>query len=118
MSYYLGVLKKYAVFEGRASRKEYWMFVLFNIIISLAISSLFGLMKVPALACIYSLAILVPSIAVTVRRLHDIGKAGTWYFIVFVPIIGGIWLIVLLATAGTTGSNQYGDDPYANGNTY
>jgi uncharacterized membrane protein YhaH (DUF805 family) len=65
----------------------------------------------PFVANLYSLAVLVPSIAVGVRRMHDIGKSGWWLLISLIPLIGAIWLIVLLATEGNQGSNQYGADP-------
>jgi uncharacterized membrane protein YhaH (DUF805 family) len=118
MNWYLQVLKKYAVFSGRARRKEYWMFVLFNIIFAIvaiifdnilgtAIENVgYGLFYI-----LYSLAIIIPAIAVGVRRLHDTEKSGWWLLISLIPLIGAIWLIVLLATAGTAGENKYGADP-------
>jgi uncharacterized membrane protein YhaH (DUF805 family) len=110
MENYLSVLQKYAVFEGRASRKEFWMFYLFNLIanVILWILSLIGL---GFLSYIYALFILVPSLAVGVRRLHDINKSGWWMFIAFIPIIGAIWLIILWAMEGTGGPNNYGSEP-------
>jgi len=111
-------LKKYAEFNGRSRRKEYWMFVLFNIIIAIIIASFERLFGFDAngfgsgfLSTIYSLLVLIPGIAVGVRRLHDIGKSGWWILIVFVPIIGWIWLIILFATDGHPGSNEYGLNP-------
>ena len=113
MSWYTGVFKKYATFDGRARRTEFWMFALFNLlayavllILAVAASKYFFI-----LFAIYFLAIIVPSLAVLVRRLHDIGKPGGWLFIAFVPLIGGIWLLVLTVTAGNPGPNQYGQDP-------
>jgi uncharacterized membrane protein YhaH (DUF805 family) len=113
--WWLSVLKNhYADFEGRARRQTYWMFVLVNAIISVVIS-IVGLLLPGALgtvlSSIFSLAILVPAIAVGVRRLHDIGKSGWWYLIIFIPLIGTIWLIVLLATDSQPGVNEYGENP-------
>ena len=111
MNYYLDVLKKYAVFSGRATRAEYWYFVLFNILIAIVLGVIAEMIKLPIISIIYALAIIVPSLAVLVRRLHDIGKSGWWFFIELVPVIGFIWLIVLLATGGNSGANKYGADP-------
>ena len=115
MNEYISVLKNYAKFDGRARRREFWMFTLFNIIVSAVInilatqvSSAFGI-----LGLVYMLAVLVPSIAVGIRRMHDIGKSGWWLLISFVPLIGGIWLLVLAVTKGDSGSNAYGADPKA-----
>jgi uncharacterized membrane protein YhaH (DUF805 family) len=107
MEWYLKVMKEnYSNFSGRARRKEYWMFVLFNVIISTILS-----MIEPTVYLIYVLAILVPSIAVGVRRLHDVGKSGWFMFIALVPIIGGIWLLILACTDGDSGDNEYGSNP-------
>jgi len=112
MNWYLAVLKNYAGFSGRARRKEYWMFVLFNTIFSIVALILdYILETVFIIYILYILAILIPALAVLVRRLHDIGKSGWWYFICLVPIIGGIWLLVLLVTDSTPGENQYGPNP-------
>lgn len=112
MDYYIAVLKKYAVFSGRARRKEYWMFVLFNFIISFIISLIGTFIETLLfLQYLYMLAILIPGIAVTVRRLHDTNRSGWWYFIVFIPIVGAIVLIVFLAQDSQSGENQYGPNP-------
>lgn len=119
MNYFLHVLRNYAVFQGRARRKEYWMFVLFNIIFAVAVLMVdgaimaTGLLSFSPLYILYTLAIIVPSLAVLVRRLHDQNKTGWWALISFVPVVGGIWLLVLLCTEGTAGANQYGPDPKA-----
>lgn len=120
MKWYLGVLKKYAVFSGRARRKEYWMFFLFNWIFSVAavlLDNLIGTANSDSgagvISIIYSLAVLLPSLAVGIRRLHDLGKSGWWIFIALIPLVGAIWLIVLYATAGQPVENQYGPDPKA-----
>lgn len=111
-------LKKYAVFSGRARRKEYWMFTLFNFIaiiiatvLDSALGTNFGPLPYGIFYLVYVLGVLVPGISVAVRRLHDIGKSGGWVFIAFVPIVGGIWLLVLFCTEGDSGTNEYGPDP-------
>jgi uncharacterized membrane protein YhaH (DUF805 family) len=119
MNYYLHVLRNYANFNGRARRKEYWMFVLFNfifIVIAAVIDNLLGLTfaeEIPygPVYMLYALFTLLPSLAVGVRRLHDVGKSGWWILIGVIPIIGAIWLLVLLVTDGQAGDNEYGPDP-------
>ena len=105
-NYYLEVLKKYTVFNGRARRSEYWYFVLFNLIISIGlgiIDGVVGLMDF-GISDVYSLGVLVPSIAVGVRRMHDVGKSG-WYLLI------PIYNIILAATEGEAGTNEYGQNP-------
>lgn len=115
MEWYLKVVKdNYANFKGRARRKEYWMFFLFNMLfvfVTAVIDFVLGIF--PLMYVIYLLAVLIPSLAVFVRRLHDIGKSGWWFFISFIPIIGAIWLLVLLCTDGNPGENSYGPSPKA-----
>jgi uncharacterized membrane protein YhaH (DUF805 family) len=113
MEWYLKVIKEnYANFNGRARRKEFWMFVLFNVIFEIIASVIDGILGTYIVfSMIYGLAILVPAIAVTVRRLHDIGKSGFWIFIEFIPLIGWIWLLILLAQEGMPGPNEYGPNP-------
>jgi uncharacterized membrane protein YhaH (DUF805 family) len=113
MHWYTDVLKKYTEFSGRARRQEYWMFFLFNFIISIVISIIDAVLGLGFLGLIYMLAVLLPSIAVAIRRLHDTDRSGWWFLIGFVPLIGGIWLLVLLVLEGTSGENQYGADPKA-----
>jgi uncharacterized membrane protein YhaH (DUF805 family) len=120
MQWYMDVLRQYAVFTGRARRTEYWMFTLFSVIIALVLAVLdyaLGLSFMPGgtglLGLLYSLAVLLPSLGVSIRRLHDTGRSGWWLLIALVPLVGGIVLIVFLATAGTVGSNSYGPDPKA-----
>jgi uncharacterized membrane protein YhaH (DUF805 family) len=120
MNCYLEVLKKYAVFSGRARRKEYWMFFLFNLIITLVlalIDSLTGTFSSQAglglLSGLYSLAVLIPSIAVTVRRLHDTGRSGWWILLGLIPVIGGIILLIFMVLDSEPGENQYGPNPKA-----
>ncbi|EDP59550.1 DUF805 domain-containing protein [Vibrio sp. AND4] len=111
MDWYLTVLKKYALFSGRARRKEYWMFFLFNLIFSLVLGAIDGLLGTVFIGTIYGLAVLIPGIAVSVRRLHDIGRTGWWVLISFIPLIGLIVLIIFAATEGDKGTNEYGSDP-------
>ncbi|WP_353777652.1 DUF805 domain-containing protein [Winogradskyella sp. 3972H.M.0a.05] len=118
MNWYLKVLRQYADFNGRARRKEYWMFVLFNMMFAFAavlLDNLFGIaiegVGYGPLYGLYALAVLIPGLAVGVRRLHDTGKSGWMILIAFIPLIGGIWLLVLMATEGDSGSNAYGPDP-------
>jgi uncharacterized membrane protein YhaH (DUF805 family) len=118
MQWYTEVLKKYVVFSGRARRKEFWMFYLFSIIISVIlniIDSLIGTTSSGAgiLTSIYGLLVLLPTLAVIVRRLHDTNRSGWWILIGIIPIIGTIVLIVFLATEGNAGDNQHGPDPKA-----
>lgn len=115
MEWYLKVVRdNYANFKGRARRKEYWTFFLFNVLfvfVTTAVDLVLGIF--PLLYVIYILGIVVPSIAVFVRRMHDVGKSGWWFFIGFIPIIGTIWLLVLLFTDGDPGENSYGPSPKA-----
>ena len=118
MNWYLEVLKKYAVFGGRARRKEYWFFVLFNFIFAVVLAFIDGMTGtfnaetgIGVLSGIYGLAVFIPGIAVTIRRLHDTDRIGWWLLICFIPLIGAIWLFVLMVIDGTPGQNQYGPDP-------
>lgn len=112
MNWYLKVLKQYADFNGRARRQEYWMFVLFNIAFGIAAAILDTILgSWGAIGGLYGLAMIIPGVAVGVRRLHDIGKSGWMLLVALIPVIGVIWLIILLATDSTPGSNQYGANP-------
>ena len=112
MNWYLEVLKKYAVVSGRARRKEYWMFFLFNIIIVFVLGFIEGLVGGQGIiSTLYSLAVLIPGIAVSVRRLHDINRSGWWLLIGLVPIIGAIVLLVFMVQDSQPGENQYGRNP-------
>ncbi|MFA6197694.1 MAG: DUF805 domain-containing protein [Patescibacteria group bacterium] len=109
MNYFMEALKKYAVFNGRANRAEYWYFVLFYIIIAVVLSIIDAVLKTKGtLTYLLSLALLLPNLGLTVRRLHDIGKSGPWIFVSLIPAIGSIWLLILLATQGNPGDNAYG----------
>lgn len=111
MSWYIGVFKKYADFNGRARRKEYWMFALFNTIIVMLLYGVMALTESVIPIVIYDIAILIPSLALCVRRMHDINKGGAWILISFIPLIGSIWFLVLTCTNGTQGANRFGSDP-------
>ena len=129
MHYYFDVLKKYAEFNGRARRKEFWMFCLISCIVGIVLSIIDAVLgfqvtfytfdpdsiQTPlqsgVLNAIYSLAILIPSIAVTVRRLHDIDRTGWWVLMNLVCCVGWIVLLVFQVTPGTEGDNKYGPDP-------
>ncbi|MEN6461470.1 MAG: DUF805 domain-containing protein [Syntrophomonas sp.] len=120
MNWYLSVLKKYAVFKGRARRKEYWMFTLFNAIFAIVaafLDNIFGTNIIDdygVIYLLYCLAIVLPSLGVSVRRLHDVGKSGWLLFISLIPIIGVIWLLVLACIDGNPGDNKYGANPKEN----
>ncbi len=109
------ITNKYALFTGRANKSEFWQYVLVFIVISASFSvlmSLFGGVKIlrmifMLLNVIVSLALLVPSIAVSVRRMHDIGKSGKWVLINLIPILGSIWFIVLAIKESESGTNQF-----------
>ena len=118
MNWYLYVLKNYATFSGRARRKEYWMFFLFNVLISLGL----GVLDVVAgtysveyetgfFSALYSLLVLIPSIAVSVRRLHDTNRSGWWVVISLIPIIGVLVLFVFTCLDSQPGTNRFGVNP-------
>ena len=122
MNWYLKVLTLYTQFSGRARRKEYWMFILFNMIIAmilLLIDNALGLsfnyvgneLGMGYLYWLYYLLTFLPGLAVMVRRLHDVGKSGWMFFIALVPIIGAIWLLVLFVKDSESGENKYGPNP-------
>ena len=114
MNWYLEALQKYAVFSGRSRRKEYWYFVLFNILISIVLAVIdraIGSSGHGILGGIYSLAVLIPGLAVTVRRLHDTDRSGWWLLLGLIPVIGAIVLFVFVLGDSTPGANQYGANP-------
>ena len=118
MNWYLKALNQYADFNGRARRKEYWMFFLFNMVFAV-LASLIDIAAGTAnldsgsgvFLGIYSLAVLIPGLAVGVRRLHDVGKSGWMLLIALIPIIGAIWLLVLMVTDSKEGTNKWGENP-------
>ena len=112
MNNYLKVWKNYATFSGRARRTEFWEFNLINWGVCLLIAFIaIGIPKLEFIISIYGLAIFIPSLAVQVRRMHDVGKSGWFLLIQLIPLIGGIWILVLELRAGEVGSNRFGDDP-------
>jgi len=118
MNWYFGALKKYAVFSGRARRKEYWFFQLFNALIVIALVVVDSVTKTISksaglglLSGLFILATLLPSLGVLVRRLHDTDRSGWWFFIGLIPLVGGIILLVFTLQDGQSGRNQYGPNP-------
>jgi uncharacterized membrane protein YhaH (DUF805 family) len=116
--WYMQVLKKYAVFSGRARRRDYWFFILWYVIISIGlaiIDTVAGLRigNAGVLQSLYALAVLIPGLAVTVRRLHDTGRTGWWVLIVFIPLIGMIVLLVFMFLDSQAGENEHGPAPKA-----
>ena len=115
------VFENYANFNGRARRSEYWYYTLASVLISIILMVVdnvfgltFGIAETGILGLFYSLVVFLPALAVLVRRLHDVGKSGWFLFIVLIPLIGIIWLLVLLCTDGDQGENPYGSDPKNN----
>ncbi|MEH6939434.1 DUF805 domain-containing protein [Bacillus sp. JJ664] len=112
MEWYLKVLKNYVGFEGRARRKEYWMFNLFNVIAIILLSFIESFTGIsPVLSGVYSVAVFLPSLAVGARRLHDIGKSAWWLLIGLIPIIGGLVLLVFTLLKSEDHDNKYGPNP-------
>lgn len=126
MKWYIKVLKEFGNFRGRARRSEYWFFVLFNLIFAIAAGVLDNVLgttfKMPSeygeiplpygwLYLLYALVVLIPGLAVAVRRLHDVGKSGWFLLVAFIPLIGAIWLLVLMFTEGKPGTNKWGPNP-------
>lgn len=114
MQWYLNVLKNYVGFQGRARRKEYWMFFLFNVIVAFVLGFVGGLidpMVGSVLGYIYGLAVLLPSLAVAVRRLHDTGRSGWMILLSLIPLVGGIIVLVFLCMDSETSDNKYGSNP-------
>ncbi len=126
MNWYIKVLNNYAQFNGRARRSEYWYFVLFNVLFAFiamgldnilgttfemgyGVTSPYGYVYV-----IYGLAVFIPGLAVSVRRLHDVGKSGWMFLICLIPIVGAIWLLVLLFTESQAQTNKWGENPKIN----
>ena len=114
MNGYIATLKKYADFSGRARRTEYWLFALFNIIIAVLLGVVDYVLSSPGIVgMVFALAVLIPSIAVGVRRLHDTDRSGWWLLIAFVPIVGTIAMLVFLVLDSNPGANRFGANPKA-----
>ena len=118
MNWFLQALRKYATFSGRARRSEYWYFFLMYLLIFVLLAIVDGITGsfsaksgVGLLSGVFALAMLLPSLAVGVRRLHDIGRSGWWLLIAFVPLIGGIVLLLFAVKVGPPGDNEYGAVP-------
>lgn len=117
MYWYLEVLKKYAVFDGRARRREYWVFALVNLVIFFLLGWIEGILGIApttqysVLATLFFLAVFLPSLAVSVRRLHDTGRSGWWVLIGLIPFIGWLVLFVFCVLDSQPGQNQYGPNP-------
>jgi len=112
MDGYLQTLKKYADFGGRARRTEYWMFFLFNFIIGIVLSVVdYVLGTGGIIGALFALALLIPAVAVGVRRLHDTDRSGWWLLIAFVPLIGAIVLIIFFVLDSSPGDNRFGANP-------
>ena len=112
MNGYLATLKKYADFSGRARRTEYWLFILFNTIIAMVLSVIDYVLESPGIiGLIFALAILIPSIAVAARRLHDTNRSGWWLLITLIPAIGIIALLIFLVLDSSPGENRFGANP-------
>ena len=120
MEWYLKAVKNYVGFSGRAQRKEYWFYILFYILFGVVVALAQGALGLQdpetgsgPLSLIYALAFLLPTIAVSVRRLHDTGRTGWWLLLALIPIVGAIVLIVFYVLDGQPGDNRYGPDPKA-----
>ena len=112
MNWYFEVLKKYAVFDGRAHRTEFWLFFLFSFIISFFLGVIVGLVgSLWFITTLYALAVLIPGLAVSVRRLHDTNRSGWWILTGLVPILGWIALLIFYVEDSRPGANQYGPNP-------
>jgi len=119
MKYYLLALKRYAEFKGRSTRPEYWYFTLFNFIFIVAAMLLDNLLDLNfentpygILYAVYALGSFLPGLSAAVRRLHDVNKSGWFLLISLIPLIGSIYMLVVLARKGDASENKYGPDPY------
>lgn len=124
MKYYIDAFRNYFVFYGRTSRKAYWMFILFNILIAWLVMLIdtgtgmpalfeYGFMRYGngPLYSFYNLLLFIPSLAIACRRLHDTGRSAWWFFILCIPVIGWIWILILLLQEGDVNDNMYGPIP-------
>lgn len=113
MEYFTAALQQYMNFEGRNTRTQYWMFILFYTIFYVVCMVIDGVLGTMFIGLLFSLALLVPSIAAATRRLHDTGRSGWWQLIALIPLLGAIVLIVFLAQDTSHGDNEYGPNPKA-----
>lgn len=124
MYWYIYCLKNYANFSGRGRRKEYWTFLLFNILIIIGLVFLAGMFEensvleevILVLLGLYGLFIIIPHLAAVARRLHDTNRSAWYWFVRFIPLIGVIWLLVLLVEDSAVGANKWGENPKDVGN--
>lgn len=115
MNWYIGCFKKYAEFDGRSRRTEYWMFILFNMIVSFVFGFIDGMAATGGvIGLLYVLVVFVPSIAVSIRRLHDAGHSGWWLLINLIPILGWIVFLIFTVQDSVPSTNQYGENPKSN----
>ena len=112
MEYFNDALKKYATFEGRATRTQYWMYILFYAIFSIVLNIVDYVLGTFFLATIFGLGLLIPSISICARRLHDTGRSGWWQLILFIPLLGVIVLLIFMVLDSDE-ENEYGPDPKA-----
>jgi uncharacterized membrane protein YhaH (DUF805 family) len=110
MQYFTNALKKYADFSGRATRQEYWMYILFYMVFYIVLAVVEGVLGLSILTTVFSLGLLVPTISLAARRLHDTGRTGWWQLLSLVPIVGSIVLIVFLVQ-DSDDDNPYGQNP-------
>lgn len=109
MEEYKKMLRNYAVFSGRSTRRDYWMAVLFNFVISLAVGVVAGVIRLGFLSTLYAIAMIIPGLALNIRRLHDTNRSGWWLLISFVPLVGAIALLVFYCLPSVEEENQFGE---------
>ncbi len=106
-------LKKYADFKGRASRKEYWLFVLLSVIAVFLAVFIDTILETFVLTAVVGLALIVPSFSALARRMHDTGRSGWWILVYFIPFVGAFVVLVLAVLPGEAGENRFGPNPYS-----
>jgi len=114
MNWYVEAFRKYAQFSGRARRMEFWMFTLINLLVIVGLLVFSDKLRLASiLLAIYCFGMVIPNLALTVRRLHDTGRSGWWILIGIVPLIGAIAMLIFEVLPGDVGDNAYGPDPKA-----
>ncbi len=103
----------YVTFSGRASRSEYWFWVLFVFVFSIVTGIIDGVLGIFLLNILFTLGTLLPSLAVSVRRMHDLGKRGWWLLVFLIPLVGPVIVLIWYCSRGTAGDNRFGPDPLA-----
>lgn len=116
MKYYIDALKNYAKFSGRATRKEFWMFALFNFIVSIIVSIVASIIRFDSLSGLYCLAVLIPNLAIMARRLHDTDRSAWWILINLIPVIGQIVIFIFMLLPSKQGQNSYDTNPITSPN--